>query len=258
MQNTQLENDVVHVDCLKTTNLHQLLTLFDRKSLRHLVEENTGESERDAWNSEDLEEDDVVEGKDNIPSLEGGEVLEPYVGMEFESEDDARRFYNDYARRDLWYVLCNARRSEIDGRTLARRLGCNKQGFSPNTKGKIGPERKPRPSAREGCKATILFKLEKSGKWVVTRFVKDHNHPLVVTAHEYTNVRDKDKKIQELAQELQRQEELCAAYRERLINLLANVETQSDHLSGKVLAVVKNVRKAEAEALNEALTLSPK
>ncbi|KAK6145160.1 hypothetical protein DH2020_021980 [Rehmannia glutinosa] len=219
-----------------------------------MVEENTGESERDAWNSEDLEEDDVVEGKDNIPSLEGGEVLEPYVGMEFESEDDARRFYNDYARRVGFVVrIMQRRRSEIDGRTLARRLGCNKQGFSPNTKGKIGPERKPRPSAREGCKATILFKLEKSGKWVVTRFVKDHNHPLVVTAHEYTNV-----KIQELAQELQRQEELCAAYRERLINLLANVETQSEHLSGKVLAVVKNVRKAEAEALNEALTLSPK
>ncbi|KAL0436676.1 UNVERIFIED_CONTAM: protein FAR1-RELATED SEQUENCE 5 [Sesamum radiatum] len=222
-----------------------------------VVEGNVSESERCDWDSRDSEENDDVECDDNRRSVEGGEVLEPYVGMEFESEDDARRFYTDYARRVGFVVrIMQRRRSEIDGRTLARRLGCNKQGFSPNTKGKIGPEKKPRPSAREGCKATILFKLEKSGKWVVTRFVKDHNHPLIATAQEYTDVRDKDKKIQELARELQRQEELCAAYRERLINLLGNVEKQTDSLSTKVLAVVENVKEAEAAALNEALTLS--
>ncbi|EYU40669.1 hypothetical protein ABFS82_14G058900 [Erythranthe guttata] len=224
-----------------------------------MVEGNTGaESERDDWNSNDSEEDDVIEiEENNTRSVEGGEVLEPYVGMEFESEEDARRFYNDYARRVGFVVrIMQRRRSEIDGRTLARRLGCNKQGFSPNNKGKIGPEKKLRASAREGCKATILFKMEKSGKWVVTRFVKDHNHPLVVTAQEFTNVSDKDKKIQELARELQRQEELCASYREKLISLLANVENQTENLSSKVLAVIDNVRKAEAEALSEALALS--
>ncbi|KAL7081816.1 hypothetical protein ACP275_14G062100 [Erythranthe tilingii] len=223
-----------------------------------MVEGNTAESERDDWNSNDSEEDDVIEiEENNTRSVEGGEVLEPCVGMEFESEEDARRFYNDYARRVGFVVrIMQRRRSEIDGRTLARRLGCNKQGFSPNNKGKIGPEKKLRASAREGCKATILFKMEKSGKWVVTRFVKDHNHPLVVTAQEYTNVSDKDKKIQELARELQRQEELCASYREKLISLLANVENQTDNLSSKVLAVIENVRKAEAEALSEALALS--
>ncbi|CAI0426541.1 unnamed protein product [Linum tenue] len=75
------------------------------------------------------------------------------------------------------------RRSGVDGRTLARRLGCNKQGFSPNNKGRLVQDKKPRSSAREGCKATILVKLEKSGKWVVTRFEKEHNHPLVATAN---------------------------------------------------------------------------
>jgi hypothetical protein len=81
------------------------------------------------------------------------------------------------------------RRSGIDGRTLARRLGCNKQGFSPNNRTIVGPgpDKKPRPSAREGCKATILVKMDKSGKWVVTRFEKDHNHPLVVTASGFSS-----------------------------------------------------------------------
>lgn len=221
-----------------------------------MVEATAGDSDKEDLNSRDSEEDDLVEAQGKAWSAEGGEVIEPQVGKEFDSEDDARRFYNDYARRVGFVVrVMQRRRSEIDGRTLARRLGCNKQGFSPNTKGTVGPEKKPRPSAREGCKATILFKLEKSGKWVVTRFVKEHNHPLVVTAHEYTNVLDKDKRIQELARELQKQEEVCAAYRESLINLLSTVDGQADRMSSRILAVVENVKKAEAEAMTEALTL---
>ncbi|KAG6401315.1 hypothetical protein SASPL_138167 [Salvia splendens] len=221
-----------------------------------VVEETAGDSDKEDLNSRGSNEDDLAESEEKACLGEGGEVVEPHVGMEFDSEDDARRFYNDYARRVGFVVrVMQRRRSEIDGRTLARRLGCNKQGFSPNTKGMVGPEKKPRPSAREGCKATILFKLEKSGKWVVTRFAKEHNHVLVVTAQEYTNVLDKDKRIQELARELQRQEKLCAEYRESLISLLTTVESQADQMSSKILAVVESVKKAEAEALSEALTI---
>ncbi|KAK4407549.1 protein FAR1-RELATED SEQUENCE 5 [Sesamum angolense] len=184
-----------------------------------VVEGNDSELERGDWQFDDLEEDNLGVSADNAEQV--GFVMR----------------------------IMQRRRSEVDGKTLARRLGCNKQGVSPS-QGKVGQEKKPQPNAREGCKATILFKLEKSGKWVVTRFIKEHNHPLNVSAHEYNNLRNKDKKIQELAKELRRQEELAAAYRERLINLLANIENKSDHLSSNVLAVVQNVRKAEAEALN--------
>ncbi|KAG8388856.1 hypothetical protein BUALT_Bualt02G0168500 [Buddleja alternifolia] len=217
-----------------------------------MVEGNDVDLERSEWISDhDLEDDDFVEAKDNKIQVKGGEVLlKPFVGMEFESEDDVRRFYNEYARRVGFLVrIMQRRHSEIDGRTLSRRLGCNKQGFSPNPRSNMGPEEKPRPGAREGCKATIQFKLEKSGKWVVTRFVEEHNHPLGVSVHQHTNLHDKDKNIQELSRELHRHEDLCATYRERLIDTLANVEKQSEHLSWKVLAVVQNVREAEAEAL---------
>ncbi|KAL3649256.1 hypothetical protein CASFOL_005659 [Castilleja foliolosa] len=224
-----------------------------------MVNENSDDLEIDDSNSGNSEENDIIEdNKDSTAAVGPEEALEPYVGMEFESEEDASRFYNAYARRIGFVVrIMQRRRSEIDGRTLARRLGCNKQGFSRISKSRIGPERKPRPSAREGCKATILFKLERTGKWAVTRFAKDHNHPLVVNvnASETTNVRDKDKKIQELARELQRQEKLCAAYKERLVNLLSNIESQSHHMSEKILAIVENVKKAEAEALNERLKI---
>ncbi|KAM1265498.1 hypothetical protein ACFX2J_035179 [Malus domestica] len=178
----------------------------------------------------------------------GGLVPEPYVGMEFDSEDAARKFYADYARQVGFVVrVMQRRRSGIDGRTLARRLGCNKQGFSPNQPGKFGPEKKPRPSAREGCKATILVKMEKSGKWVVTRFVKDHNHPLVVTANGFSTEGDKDRKIEELTMELEHQDQRCAAYREKLLSFMHNVEAETEELSGKIQAIVENVRKVESE-----------
>jgi len=126
----------------------------------------------------------------DVEEEEEAGIVEPCVGMEFESEDAARKFYSEYARR-LGFVVrvMQRRRSGIDGRTLARRLGCNKQGFSPNNRTIVGPgpDKKPRPSAREGCKATILVKMDKSGKWVVTRFEKDHNHPLVVTASGFSS-----------------------------------------------------------------------
>ncbi|KDP45232.1 hypothetical protein JCGZ_15097 [Jatropha curcas] len=181
-------------------------------------------------------------------SVEGDGVLEPYVGMEFDSEDAARKFYIEYARRIGFVVrIMQRRRSGIDGRTLARRLGCNKQGFSPKHRSTIGPDKKPRSSAREGCKATILVKMEKSGKWVVTRFEKDHNHPLVVTANGFSTAGDKDKKIEELTKELERQEQLCAVYREKLLSFMNNVEEQTEELSSKIQVIVDNVRKVESE-----------
>uniref|UniRef100_A0A6N2MMH8 FAR1 domain-containing protein n=1 Tax=Salix viminalis TaxID=40686 RepID=A0A6N2MMH8_SALVM len=74
-------------------------------------------------------------------------VVEPHKGMEYESEDAAKVFYGGLLRKhsmEIW--KCS----------------------------------KAKPSTREGCKA----KFDKSGKWVVTKFVKDHNHPLIVAPRE--------------------------------------------------------------------------
>ncbi|WJX81550.1 hypothetical protein P8452_64414 [Trifolium repens] len=180
--------------------------------------------------------------------FDGVEVQEPSVGMEFDSEEAARKFYVAYARRVGFAVrVMQRRRSGIDGRTLARRLGCNKQGFSSNSKGTLGQDKRPRPSAREGCKATILVKMEKSGKWVVTRFIKDHNHPLNATANGFSTEDDKDKKIAELTMELEHQDELCAAYRGKLLSFINNVEEQTEEMSTRIQLIIKNIKRAESE-----------
>ena len=108
-------------------------------------------------------------------------AVEPREGTEFESEEAAKIFYDDYSR-SLGFVMrvMSCRRSERDGRILARRFGCNKEGRCVSVRGKSGSVRKPRQSTREGCKAMVHVKYDRSGKWVVTKFVKEHNHPLVV------------------------------------------------------------------------------
>lgn len=60
---------------------------------------------------------------------------------------------------------------------------------------------------------------------------------------------DKDKKIEELTQELERQDQLCAAYREKLLSFINNVEEQTEELSSNIQVIVDNIRKVESEGL---------
>ncbi|KAF9597082.1 hypothetical protein IFM89_015273 [Coptis chinensis] len=67
---------------------------------------------------------------------EGDAILEPYEGMEFDSEDHAKAFYDEYAR-GVGFVMrvMSCRRSEVDGRILSRRLGCNREGHCVSIRG---------------------------------------------------------------------------------------------------------------------------
>lgn len=47
--------------------------------------------------------------------------------------------------------------------------------------------------------------------------------------------------------ELDRQDQLCAAYREKLLSFITNVEAETEELSAKIQVIVDNVRKVESE-----------
>lgn len=114
---------------------------------------------------------------------EGELDLEPYEGMEFESEEAAKGFYNSYARRIGFSTrVSSSRRSRRDGAIIQRSFVCAKEGFR-NLNEKRTKDReikRPRTITRVGCKAMLSVKIqESSGKWVVSGFVKEHNHELV-------------------------------------------------------------------------------
>jgi hypothetical protein len=198
------------------------------------------------------EDDPTTKNSNNTDDF----AIEPREGIIFESEDAAKMFYDDYSRR-LGFVMrvMSCRRSEKDGRILARRFGCNKEGHCVSIRGKFGSVRKPRPSTREGCKAMIHVKYDRSGKWVITKFVKEHNHPLVVSPREARHTLDeKDKRIQELTIELRNKKRLCAAYKEQLDAFAKIVEEHSNQIAKKVENVVNNLK--EFEHLEHALLRS--
>ncbi|KDP47038.1 hypothetical protein JCGZ_10765 [Jatropha curcas] len=108
--------------------------------------------------------------------------LEPYEGMEFESEEAAKAFYNSYARRVGFSTrVSSSRRSRRDGAIIQRQFVCAKEGFR-NLNEKRTKDReikRPRTITRVGCKASLSVKMQDSGKWVVSGFVREHNHELV-------------------------------------------------------------------------------
>lgn len=123
-----------------------------------------------------LRGEDVVE---NTITEEASSVVEPFIGMEFESEEAAKSLYDSYATSTGFVMRVDAfRKSMRDGTVVWRRLVCNKEGFR-RSRPRRSESRKPRAITREGCKALIVVKKDKSGKWIVAKFVKEHNHPLL-------------------------------------------------------------------------------
>ncbi|KAK3021504.1 hypothetical protein RJ639_046415, partial [Escallonia herrerae] len=113
---------------------------------------------------------------------EGDPDLEPYEGMEFESEEAAKAFYNSYARRVGFSTrVSSSRRSRKDGAIIQRSFVCAKEGFR-NLNEKRTKDReikRPRTITRVGCKASLSVKIQDSGQWAVSSFIKGHNHELV-------------------------------------------------------------------------------
>ncbi|CAH9146202.1 unnamed protein product [Cuscuta epithymum] len=91
--------------------------------------------------------------------------LEPCVGLEFDSAEEAQEFYNLYATKAGFRIrIGQLYRSRIDGSVISRRFVCYKEGFQTNT--------------RVGCPAFIKVQKGDSGKWVICSINKEHNHEL--------------------------------------------------------------------------------
>lgn len=108
----------------------------------------------------------MVPAMNNVTREDEGESsLEPYVGLEFDSAEDAREFYSLYAQRMGFKIRTGQLyRSRTNGSVSSRRFVCSKEGFQLNS--------------RTGCPALIRVQRRDSGKWVIDLFLKDHNHDL--------------------------------------------------------------------------------
>ncbi|KAH1093055.1 hypothetical protein GYH30_039002 [Glycine max] len=92
-------------------------------------------------------------------------VSEPYVGREFDSQDAAKTFYNEYGKRVGFSCKAGPHgRSTADGANMFREFLC----------GREDSKRKP----PESCNAMIRIEQNGQNKWVVTKFIKEHSHSM--------------------------------------------------------------------------------
>ncbi|OIT31791.1 PREDICTED: protein FAR1-RELATED SEQUENCE 2-like [Nicotiana attenuata] len=181
-----------------------------------------------------------------VSTSEADRTQEPYDGMTFDSEEAVRAYYDEYAGRAGFITrVLSSRKSERDGSIISRGLGC--RGVPDNQRSGSFTNQK-RDRRRDGCTAMILVKREKPGMWVVRKFVRDHNHPLVISPSKRRPTFDeKDKRIQELTAELRIKKRLSAAYREQLLSLMKDVDSHSEHMCTKVQAVRRILKELEAK-----------
>lgn len=239
---------------------------------------DTDESERclqvESYNEHEFVDDEIsknmefyitVDEKVIEQSIESmsviGNAVEPYVGMEFKSRDDAREFYITYGRRTGFTVrIHHNRRSRINNMVIGQDFVCSKEGYREKKyiyrKDRVLP---PPPVTREGCQAMLRVALRDGVKWVVTKYVKEHNHqlmspskvPLRGSGKNLISEDEKDRRIRELTLELynekQRCKRRCAAYQEQLRRILKDVEEHTDHLSRRVQDIVHSVSEIENE-----------
>ncbi|KAM0012678.1 putative transcription factor FAR family [Helianthus debilis subsp. tardiflorus] len=205
---------------------------------------------------DDDDDDDSERGLDplDLPhsvdtSLSGEE---PYIGQEFESESAAHAFYNAYATRVGFVVrVSKLSRSRRDGSAIGRALVCNKEGFRmPDKREKVVRQR---AETRVGCRAMILVRKVSSGKWEITKFVKEHTHPLTpgkgrrdLIYDQYPNEHDK---IRELSQQLAIEKKRTATYKRHLEMIVEHIEEHNQSLSKKIKDIVDKVKEMESKEM---------
>ncbi|RVW13789.1 Protein FAR1-related sequence 12 [Vitis vinifera] len=171
---------------------------------------------------------------DDEPSTNGNLHIEPYVGMEFKSREDAREFYIAYGRH-------------------TEKIGFFHRRLSP----------------REGCPAMLRVAIRDGPKWVITKFVKEHNHKLMspskvpcedqerilsVSQAKLALVCQEDHKLSASCQDIVQANNLLKPKPKLGHNLsgtitpgLKDIEEHTDHLSRGVEDAVQKVRDLENE-----------
>lgn len=203
--------------------------------------------------SSQIDENDKMTHNSSGLQLTVVEGDEPYVGQEFENEAAAHAFYSAYGMRMGFITRMNYHnRSKIDGSIVSRAIVCNKEGYRKPYRRDVKNVRSRAPT-RVGCKAMISIRKMSTGKWVITKFVKEHTHPLAGCEAQkaFSNpIANEDKRVQELTQQLLIERKRSASLR-RFIDLLFNhIEEHTQGLSKRIQYIVDSVNKFESEGKN--------
>ncbi|KAK4791358.1 hypothetical protein SAY86_031771 [Trapa natans] len=129
------------------------------------VQNGVGNPEMRGGGDSETNEGEVSNGESMTLHHDRDGMSEPYLGMEFDSEEAAQIFYEDYARGNGFSSKSGPFRSNADGIIVARDFICGKEG--------------PKRRITRNCDAMMKIELKDQRKWVVTKFTKEHSHSMV-------------------------------------------------------------------------------
>ena len=115
-------------------------------------------------------------------------IQEPYEGMEFKSLEEAKTYYNQYARRTGFSTRKGSHYKSVKDFITSQEFTCSKEGiYKPKSKSYVDDQntqqvktpQKQAQSIRTGCMAHIRIRMVEEKRWIVSVFEKEHNHELI-------------------------------------------------------------------------------
>lgn len=115
--------------------------------------------------------------------LKCAESSQPRIGMEFDSWEDGKAFYEQYAHEVGFSVRTYTQHKGEGGVPVWKRFVCAREGWRKKkdiiVNGQVKKPKRNVKLTRCGCEAMIGFKRRDDGKYEVARFVEAHKHLLV-------------------------------------------------------------------------------
>ncbi|CAL5010387.1 unnamed protein product [Urochloa decumbens] len=113
-------------------------------------------------------------------AIDGDSVVDPYLGMEFESLESAKTFYYSYASRAGFEARVRQSRKSQDESLKMLKLVCSRHRYHSGRENNGEDTKRVRAldPSKDGCDA--LFEIIRKGKdvWTVTKLILEHTHEL--------------------------------------------------------------------------------
>lgn len=130
----------------------------------------------------DAEETSIVSQIVKTESLQSQDMVAPYVGMVFKTDDDAFEYYGNFARKNGFSIRKERSRLSPQLGIYKRDFVCYRSGFAPARKKLSGEHHRDRKSVRCGCDAKMYLSkevIDGVSQWFVVQFSNVHNHELL-------------------------------------------------------------------------------
>ncbi|XP_071678107.1 protein FAR1-RELATED SEQUENCE 5 [Lolium perenne] len=118
--------------------------------------------------SVELEEDQSATQADVL-------LADPELGMTFDTENDVREYYKNYAKAKGFGVTRRSSNRDANGELKYLTICCSRHGKTESNSRNI---LKPKPTAGLGCKAKINIVRGPEGNFHISMVILDHNHTL--------------------------------------------------------------------------------